>query len=86
MYINSYRSSNFGFEGSISSDGFACDMDSVAVDNNEFDAVTGVYISFSDGVYDVLGGVEHDLFILSELLHKEVMADELVVQDGSAQL
>lgn len=52
------------------------------IDDYEFDTITSVYVSLSDGVDDILGSVEHDLFILSELLDQEVVTHELVVQDG----
>ena len=61
-------------------------MHSSLIDDNQFDAVTSVDVSLSDGVDDVLGCVKHDLFILSQLLDQEVVADELIIQDGGTEL
>ena len=61
-------------------------MNSVAINNDQFDTITSVNISFSNRVDDVLGCVEDYLSILSELLHKEVVPDELIIEDGSTQL
>jgi hypothetical protein len=71
---------------SIPSDGFTSDVNTVFINNDQFDAITSVNISFSNRIDDVLGSVEDNLSILSELLHKEVVPDELIIEDGGAQL
>mgnify|MGYP007048371097 CR=1 FL=1 len=60
--------------------------DSIPVDCHNLNIVTSVDVSLSDRVDDVLGRVD-DLFLaLGQHLDLEVVADELVVQNGRTKL
>ena len=60
--------------------------DAISINSNDFNLVTSVDVSLSNGVNNVLGNVLDLINILWKLLDQEVMALELVIEDGNTQL
>ena len=71
---------------SISTDGLSFSSDSVTIDSNELDIVTGVDVSFSDRTDDILSCVFNFFLALWKNFDLKVMANELVIKDRNTKL
>ena len=65
---------------SVSSNLFSFIVDACFFNVDDFNLVTSVDVSFSDGVYNILGSVFDILFVLGQLLYKLIVTNELVIK------
>ena len=77
-------SQRFGL--SVSADGFPLGAHTVSVASDHLDEITGVNVSLSDRVDNVLGSVLNFLLALRQHLDLEVVTNKLVVENGSTKL
>ena len=61
-------------------------MNTITIDNNEFNLITSVYISFSNWIDNILSSLLCCSDVWGYLFYEEVVTDKLVVEDGSTKL